>query len=401
MLLVDDVHWADPPSHELLAYLLRRLRGNPVLVVSTWSPEETPAEHPARLILADAAREGLACTVSPSRLRPEDVGRLAADASDELVARLYAETQGIPFFVVEYLDARADEGADWPVPQGVRDVLEARIAASGELAAQVLAAGAVIGRSFTHETARDVSGRGDEETVSALDELTGRGILAETEGAYDFRHEQTRRVAYERTSGGRRRLLHRRAAETLAARLDAPALSATIAQHFRLAGRDAEASVWFVTAGERARDLYANSEALAHFRDALALGLPAPAAVNEQIGDLCTLAGDYAGALSSYEAAAALAGPERLGALEHRIGLVHHRRGEWQLAESSFDRALIALDGDAAPQRARLIADRSLNAHRLGRDGEAQDLAEEALGLAAAAGDRRALAQAHNILGIL
>jgi tetratricopeptide (TPR) repeat protein len=401
VLLVDDMHWADPPSLEVLAYALRRLRGHPVLVVSTWSPEETPPEHPARLVLAAAAREGLARTVSPSRLRPEDVAELAAGASDELVSRLYAETQGIPFFVVEYLDARADEGADWPVPPGIRDVLEARIAASGELAAQVVAAGAVIGRSFTLETVRDVSGRGDDETVTALDELAGRGILAETEGAYDFRHEQTRRVAYERTSRGRRRLLHRRAAETLAARLDAAALSATIAQHFRLAGRDPEAAVWFVAAGERARDLYANSEALAHFRDALALGHPDPAAVNEQIGDLSTLAGDYAGALSSYEAAAALAGPERLGPLEHRIGIVHRRRGEWLLAESSFDRALAVLGGGPKAERARLIADRSLNAHRLDRDDEAQALAEEALGLAAAAGDRRALAQAHNILGIL
>ncbi len=400
VLLVDDVHWADPPSLELLAYVLRRLRGNPVLVVSTWSPEETPPQHPARLMLADAAREGLARTISPSRLRPKDVAELAAGASEELVSRLYVETQGIPFFVVEYLDARADEGADWPVPPGIRDLLEARIAASGELAAQVLAAGAVIGRSFALETVRDVSGRGDDETVAALDELTGRGILTESEGAYDFRHEQTRSVAYERTSRGRRRLLHRRAAETLAARLDAAALSATVAQHFRLAGKDVEAAVWFATAGERARDLYANSEALAHFRDALALGHPEAAAVNEEIGDLCTLAGDYAGALASYEAAAALAQPERLGPLEHRIGLVHHRRGEWLLAESSFDRALAVLDG-AEAERARVLADCSLNAHRLGRDGEAQELAEEALGIAAAAGDRRALAQAHNILGIL
>ena len=331
----------------------------------------------------------------------EEVAELAAGASDELVSRLYDETQGIPFFVVEYLDARADEGDDWPVPPGVRDLVEARIAASGELAAQVLAAGAVIGRSFALETVRDVSGRGDEETVAALDELSGRGILVETEGAHDFRHEQTRRVAYERTSNGRRRLLHRRTAETLAGRLDAPALSAAIAQHFRLAGRDTEAAVWLVAAGERARDLYANSEALAHFRDALALGYPDPAALSEQIGDLRTLAGDYGGALASYEAAAALAGPAQLGPLEHRIGLVHHRRGEWLLAESSFERALAALDGGTDAERARVTADRSLNAHRLGRDDEAQELAGSALALAAGAGDRRALAQAHNILGIL
>ncbi|HEX4521584.1 MAG TPA: AAA family ATPase [Gaiellaceae bacterium] len=403
VLLVDDLHWADPPSLEALAYLARRLRGSPVLLAVTWRPEETPPGHPARRVLADAAREGLGRTIAPGRLDAAEVAALAgaAGAGDELATRLFEETQGIPFFVVEYLDVLADAGPDWPVPPGVREVLEARIASSGELAGQVLAAGAVIGRSFTHETAREVSGRGDEETVVALEELTGRGLLAETDGAYDFRHEQSRRVAYERTSRARRRLLHGRAAETLSSRADAASLAGAVAQHLRLAGRELDAAEWFRLAGERARGLYANAEALAHLREALALGHPEPAGLQEQIGDLLTLAGDYAGALASFEAAAALAEPEHLASLEHRIGLVHHRRGDWMLADTSFARSLAALGKTDEVERARILADRSLNAHRRGEDGEAQQLAEQALELAAAADDRRALAQAHNILGIL
>ncbi|HUY71562.1 MAG TPA: AAA family ATPase [Gaiellaceae bacterium] len=402
VVLVDDVHWADPPSLDALAYLARRLRGNPVLLVLTWQPEETPPAHPARRMLADASRQGLGRRVAPSRLELDHVGELAsmAGAPEELVARLYEETRGLPFFVVEYLDARADTREDWPVPPGVREVLEARIAASSELAAQVLAAAAVIARPFDLDTVRDVSGRGDDETVAALEELASRGILGELDGTYEFRHEQARKVAYERCSRGRRRRLHRRAAETLAARPDGSALPGAIAQHLLLAGREGEAAEWFRLAGERARDLYANVEALAHLRESLALGHPDAAALHQQIGDLRTLAGDYAGALSSYEAAAALGEEELLGAVEHRIGLVHHRRGEWALADSSFERALEA-SPDGGAERARILADRSLTAHRSGRDDEAQALAEQALALAGAAGDGRALAQAHNILGIL
>jgi DNA-binding SARP family transcriptional activator len=403
VLLVDDLHWADPASLEALAYLGRRLRGNPVLLVVTLRPEETPPGHPARRLLADAARAGLARTVSPGRLGAEEVGELAAAAGvpDDLAARIFEETQGIPFFVVEYLDARADAGPDWPIPPGVRDVIEARIASSGELAVQVLAAGAAIGRSFSLETVREVSGRGEEEAVAALDELTARGLLAEADGAYDFRHEQSRRVAYERTSLGRRRLLHGRAADVLAARADAPSLAGAIAQHLRLGGREADAAEWYRVAGDQARELYANAEALAHFRAALDLGHPEPAGLHLGCGDLEVLGGAYPGALASYEAAAALAEPGRLGPIEHRIGLVHHRRGDWALAESSFERALAALPPDEPGERARILADRSLNARRAGRDGEAQALAEESLGLAAEAGDGQALAQAHNILGIL
>jgi tetratricopeptide (TPR) repeat protein len=159
--------------------------------------------------------------------------------------------------------------------------------------------------------------------------------------------------------------------------------------------------VWFRRAGLHARDLYANSEALAYFREALALGDEDPASLHEEIGDLETLAGDYAAALESFEAAAALADSDRLGSVEHRIGLVHQRCGEWELADSSFEEALEEAPDDASALRARIVADRSLNAHRRRRDGEAEELAQEALELAGAAGDLRALAQAHNILGVL
>jgi DNA-binding SARP family transcriptional activator/Tfp pilus assembly protein PilF len=404
VIVVDDVHWADAPSLEALAFLARRLQGRPLLLLLTWRPEETAADHPARQILADATRDGLGAAIELDRLGRDEVAELAAVAAApaELSQRLFEETQGVPFFVVEYLDSRSEEGAEWPLPPGVRGLLEARLGASSEVASQLLAAAAVLGRQFDPDLIRAVSGRSEEETVAALEELTRRGILAETDSAeHAFRHELARRVAYDRTSAGRRRLLHRRAAEALAQTDASGALAAAVGRHQRLAGREAEAAASFRRAGLHARDLYANSEALAYFREALALGDDDPASLHEEIGDLETLAGDYPAALENYEAAAALAEPGRLASIAHRIGLVHQRRGEWELAESSFDEALAeATDHDPA-LRARVVADRSLNAHRRRNDGEAEQLAQEALELAAAAGERRALAQAHNILGVL
>jgi DNA-binding SARP family transcriptional activator len=404
MVVVDDVHWADASSLETVAFLARRLEGRPLFLLLTWRPEETPPDHPARRILADAGRDGLAATIALDRLGREDVAELAetAGASPELSERLFDETQGLPFFVVEYLESETDGGPEWPLPPGVRGLLEARLNATSEVAGQVVAAAAVLGRQFDLDLIRAVSGRSDEETVAALEELMRRGILAESAGGeVGFRHEQARRVAFELTSGGRRRLLHGRAADALASRDSAGALAAAVGQHLRLAGRDGEAASWFRRAGAHARDLYANAEALACFRGALALGDDDPASLHEEIGDLETLAGDYGPALESFEAAAALADPDRVASIEHRIGLVHHRRGEWELADSSFGDALAAAPPDARALRARIVADRSLNAHRRRRDGDAKTLAEDALAFAAAAGDRRALAQAHNILGVL
>jgi len=402
VLVVDDAHWADPSSLEVLAFLTRRLHDRPVLLVLTWRSEEAPAAHPVRRILAAAAQEGLGASIPLERLDRAAVAELAeaAGAAPNLRARLYEKTDGVPFFVLQYLDARPDEDGDETLPPGVRGLVESRIAAASDVAGQVLAAGAVLGRPFDADLVREVSGRNEEETVASLEELMRRGLLVEVDSSYAFRHEQARRVAGDLTSSGRRRLLHRRAADALAARDRSGASAGVVARHLRDAGRETEAAEWFRLAGLHARGLYANAEALAHFREALGLGPDDPAALHEEIGDLLTLGGDYSAALESYEAAAALAPAEHLASIAHRTGLVHLRRGAWELADSSFAEALAALPDGAAVLEARLLADRSLTAHRRHGD-EAQELARRALELAAAAGDRHALAQAHNILGIL
>jgi tetratricopeptide (TPR) repeat protein len=127
--------------------------------------------------------------------------------------------------------------------------------------------------------------------------------------------------------------------------------------------------------------------------------------LHEATGDLLTLAGDYAAAGASYELAAALrerdAGP--LAAIEHKLANLACRRGEWDLAESHFEAAHAALDGNesGAADTARLYADWSLVAHRRGLPARAVELARQALTKAETASDARALAQAHNSLGIL
>jgi DNA-binding SARP family transcriptional activator len=125
------------------------------------------------------------------------------------------------------------------------------------------------------------------------------------------------------------------------------------------------------------------------------------AAVQEALADVHTLHGEYAKAIASYEsaAAAAAAGGDRRRAIEHKLAEVHHRRGEWERAETHYRAALQGEVDDG--RRARLQADWSLAAHRRGESGRAKRLATEALDLARRAGDRRALAQVHNILGIL
>lgn len=151
-----------------------------------------------------------------------------------------------------------------------------------------------------------------------------------------------------------------------------------------------------------ARSLYANAEAVSHFESALALGHPDVAELHVALGDLRTLSGEYTGAFASYEAAAARAGEADLPNVEHKLGMLCHRRGEWDLAESYFQSALSALPDEGADgERARLCADLSLTAHQSGRPADALDFARRALEVAETAEDVPARAQARNIMGIL
>jgi predicted ATPase/DNA-binding SARP family transcriptional activator len=422
LLLLEDLHWADDASLDLLAYLAHRLRARPVCIAGTWR-SESGSDDRLRAIVRDGLRDGWATVVSLSRLSAGEVAELVAAAAPQrdglggLGQRLYEETEGVPFFVVEYLAAVARQdpatGGDiWALPGGVRDLLHSRVAGVSGAAAQVLTAAAVIGRSFDFDVLREASGRSEEEAVSAMEELMARGLVVEVGGegsgrlAYDFCHEKLRTVVYDETSLARRRLLHRRVAEALTrntrGRRDRGLVAGQIALHYQLAGDDARAAAHYRLAGEHARALYANSEAIAHFQSALALGHEHATELHEAIGDLHTLAGAYGDALRSYETAAALAEPDRLADLEHKLAALHHRRGEWELAERHFATAREEFEGaDRQDEAARLFADWSLTARRQGDTRRAQQLAERSLALAESTGDGSALAQAHNILGIL
>lgn len=138
-------------------------------------------------------------------------------------------------------------------------------------------------------------------------------------------------------------------------------------------------------------------------RDAIEAGTmrdePAEMGTATAIGDLHVLHGDYRRAIESFEAAAAKAPASARAGIEHKLAQVHHRRGDWTNAERHYSAARKA--SASIGEQARVLADWSLAAHRSGDGARAKRLATDALGLAERSKDRRALAQAHNILGVL
>jgi DNA-binding SARP family transcriptional activator/tetratricopeptide (TPR) repeat protein len=394
VLWIDDAQQADDATLGLLSYGLRRLAGRPLLVLITW---RTPHDHALPRNVAAAARAGTGAVVRLGRLGENWVSAMAkaarpgADHPD--VRRLLERTEGVPLLLVEYLRSPPVDG-EWPLPAGAEDVLRARLDPVSETAAQVLSAAAVLGRSFDVDTVRTVSGRTDEETATSLEELVRLGLIEESAAGYDFAHGLLRSLVYNRTSLARRRLLHGRAADVV----DAPA---AMARHHELAGHDEAAAHAFRAAGEQARQVFANTEALEHMRAALRLGHPDRIGLHLSIGDVLTVLGDYSAAQRSFETAAVCAGLAELSAVEHRLGRLQHRRGEYALALGHLRAALASAPQMDVVARAAITADLSLAAHSLGDSGRARALAGEAMTLAEQSDDARARCQAWNLLGML
>ncbi len=345
-----------------------------------------------------------------------ELAHFAGITDAPLIERLYAESEGLPFFLVELLPLvtsgdfnAADEAEAWTLPRSAENLLRARLAPIGESLQQLLGAASVIGRAFDDQLLQACSGRSEEEVIDGLDSLLAHGLLvakAEYDGLnYDFFHDTLRRLMYEDLSTARRRLLHKRAAAVLIGYLGnqakASPYSGEIAHHLEMSGSESEAAPYYFDAGVYARHLFANHEAIHHFQMALALHYQDAAQVYQQLGDVYLLVGDLGMAIQSYETALAHGTDALTGPLEHAIGRVHHRMGDWDLAEQHFQRALDSLAGTQSAEQVAIFVDWSLTAYHRRAFEQAEALAQSALDLSLRQNDPPTLAQCHNIMGIL
>jgi len=398
LLVVDDAHWLDPTSADLLAYLVRRPPPG-VLIVVTWR-----SDAPAPVSSLDAAS---LVTLTPWSVDEvaETLAQLELASVDATTA--HRRTLGVPRLVIEYALA-ADVGVPAHESQ-LRELVASRLDAAPAATRQVLGTAAVLGSVSDPELLRLTSGRDESEVVDAIEDAVERRLLVEDaqRGGYDVPYDALRDLVLERVSLARRRLLNSRAADALARRHGSDGRSASaavIARHLRNAGRDEEAARWYWAASVDSKRMYAHREAIEHLRAALALGFD-PARAHAAVGDALVRLGRYHDALVAYEQAAASVHPGHgppLAVLEHKLAEVHDRLGDWPVAQAHLESAgeLLA-DHDDLPRKAQVTADLALVEYRQGDVAASAVNAAQALQLAERSGDDAALAQSHNVLGVL
>lgn len=255
LAVIEDMHWADEASLDLLRFVGRRIDQTHALLVVTFRDDEVGPSHPLRAVLGDLATASTERrTIEPLSL--DGVRRLASSQPID-PGRLYEATGGNPFYVTEVLAA-----PNWTLPPTVRDAVRARVARLPDAARDVLEAVAVEpGRM----EARLIGLLGID--ASSIGAATDPGVLQEVDGVLAFRHELARMAVAEGIPGIRRAELHRRILEVLVA--DGGEDVARLAHHAAGSGDPGAELTWSGAAARAASAAGAHREAVAHYTRAL------------------------------------------------------------------------------------------------------------------------------------
>ncbi|TYB47632.1 AAA family ATPase [Nonomuraea sp. PA05] len=394
---IEDLHWADAATRELLGFLARNLTQPGVLLAITYRPQET-SDGP---LLSELARRSRTITLRLERLDRQGVGRqlaaiLGAEPDVAAVRRVHERSDGNPLFV-EAL-ARAGERT----PDSLRDLLlYGPRSLTGPAARELLNLTSVAGGRVGHRLLAQVAGQDGPALDALLRELVDRSLLVTAGDGYDFRHALIRQAVYEDLLPGERSRLHARYAEALRDR----GSPAELAAHAYAAGNRGLALPAAYLAAGQARRSYAYGEQVRLLDQVLELWDPRAELGADRIdvltdaAEACMLSGEYARGIEYASAGLAEVDerrePERAAQLlEHRGRLQHRLNGtgvcDW---ERALDLLPAGLDGN---RRGRLLGVLAMGL--LPEVDRARESFEEALAIGRRTGD--ATVTVRGLLGV-
>jgi class 3 adenylate cyclase/tetratricopeptide (TPR) repeat protein len=419
LFLLEDVHWADGPSLELLAELLSHLASS--LMVCLTSRQEAP---PPEL---SAGRPSLCLHLR--ELPAEDARRLvasSADLADDEVMAIVGRAQGNPLFLQELARGGAVRPDD--LPETINDVMMARLDRLPHEEKTVLRLASVIGPSFELRVLQTLLPRRLElpQLEEVLADLSQRGLTLAEEvdpPTYRFCHVLTQEVAYETLPYAQRRRLHRGVADHIERdRADQPeSVCELLFHHYDLAGEPAKTVRYGAMSGDRAAAMFANREAIEYYRRSLAALKAAPGGTSgdrslllERVGDCLETAGNHSEATDAFAQAlkqwkegrgrarrlvpGSIRAKTREAVLCRKAGVSCERSSGFDESLRWLDRALAALPRRLGRVGSQVCAAKSVSLFRKGLYAEGVRWGRRALELARRSGESRELAYAHNML---
>jgi len=282
-IALEDLHWADELSGQLFAFVARRSRSRPVLLIGTTRAEDW-SETAARPAFDELERDGLLSRMPLAPLSESETVELmrsmartgtAADVERRGAARIWALSRGNPLVVVEAMHALTDGTTFDPdrlrsVPERIRTLIASRLERLSSRALELVHVAAVIGRQFDFSVLQRASRLDAGDAAAGLEELVRRHVIHGVGDRFDFTHDRIREVAYDVLLPPRRVILHGNAAAALQDVGVDDGDHAMLAHHFRGAEMWEQAWQHFRSAGARALTRAAYAEAAGRFTEALA-----------------------------------------------------------------------------------------------------------------------------------
>jgi DNA-binding CsgD family transcriptional regulator/tetratricopeptide (TPR) repeat protein len=415
LLVLEDLHWADTSTLDLVVFLAHNLGDQRVLLLATYRADEPASAARVRRLADGVRRSGAALVLDLGPLeRNELTALLAARADASLPAALTEEivtrSEGNPFFAEELLAAGERSGE---LPRGLRDLLLQRMAGLDPATQGLLRLAAAAGRDVSYPLLRAMAARPEGDLRESLRQTVGHGVLVAVQatGSFRFRHALLAEAVYATLLPGEREELHAWLAEEVAR--SGAAAPAELAPHWAAAGRAKEALAASGEAARQAEAVFGLAEALAHLERALALWDAVPDAaevVQVDLVGLCAWAAELAWdtgvpprAVELAEKAIELVGDgdrPRAALLHEALGRYLHDSGRGDAAVAMIERAVeLAPAQPPSPERAQVLAILGNLLMVDWRYDEAVPACEQALAVARAVGAREAEVLALRALG--
>jgi DNA-binding SARP family transcriptional activator/pimeloyl-ACP methyl ester carboxylesterase/tetratricopeptide (TPR) repeat protein len=416
LLVLEDLHWADPTTLDLVVFLAHNIDERRVLLLGTYRSDEASSAQRVQRLADGVRRSGSTLFIELGAFGREELAALLAaragapppaPVTDAIVAR----SEGNPFFAEELLAAAGDETAE--LPHGLRDLLLRRIAQLDRTTQDLLRLAAAAGRDVDYPLLCAAAALAVREVRESLRRAVEHGVLVadQATGTYGFRHALLAEAIYSTLLPGEREDVHTRVAEELA-RGDAAA--AELAPHWAAASRSREALVASIDAAREAEAVFGLAEALAHLERAVALWADVPEAVELaglDLAELCSWAAELAfqtggapRAVVLARQAVALVGdrdPVRAGPLHALLGRSLLTAGWRNAAVAAFERAVELVPPEPlSAERAEVLASFGNALMLTWRHEESRAICEQVLPLARAVGAYAAESRALISLGV-
>jgi tetratricopeptide (TPR) repeat protein len=422
LLIMEDLHWADRSTRDLIAYLTAYLRSGRIMVVLTFRSDELHRLHPLHGLLGELARNRRVQRLELARftraeLAEQLAGLLGADPAVRLVDDIYARSAGNPFFAEELVLAGGgtDPGA---LPPSLQEVLLTRVVRLGHRTQQLLRVTAAAGPGVTQPMLATVAGIDEATLLEGLREAVDQQVLLPEPGGagYVFRHALLAEAVYGELLPGERVHLHTALATALEAGVELGGLPASraarLAHHWSAAGDQPRALSASVQAAAAAEQVYAFAEAQLQLERVLALWDRVPdarqragmdwVALLSRCAEAAYAAGDSARAAQLVRQAVALVDearqPQRAGLLHEQLARCLRMLGD-SGALGEQQEAVRLVQPERSVERARVLGSLAYLLVMVSRFAEAKEPASEAVAIAEQVGAVAEEANARTALG--